>query len=124
MNDVELRAVELLEQTAKVLERDGWTARWLEDPGSGRRCVMGGMLAAAGRPPELTPGVLWAKADSIARTAVIALATVVDPDNSPGLSDWNRVASWNNRVGRTEEQVLDAVRVASMALCNEAEVAT
>jgi hypothetical protein len=124
MNDVELQAVELLERAAKILERDGWTVYWLKHPRSERRCVMGGMLAAAGRPPELTAGVLWAETDPVAHTAVAALANVVDPDIFRKLSNWDRVSSWNNRDDRTKEQVLDALRVASMALCNEAEVAT
>jgi len=118
--NVELQAAELLEQGAKILERDGWMTRLLHDDVSGKRCVMGGLLAAAGVEPKLFAGVSWVERDHVAATAVARLASVVDPDPvsqevwKP--SDWNRVAIWNNMPSRTQQQVLDAVQVAAMSL--------
>jgi len=122
MNTVELEAVELLEKAAKILERDGWTPYFLQSIFDGKRCVMGGLMTAAGISINNFVGTRWAKEDPVAVVAVAELGKVVDPDNSHRSDGWDRVVNWNNAEGRTQQEVLDAVRVASMALCNKAEV--
>jgi hypothetical protein len=83
---------------------------------------MGGLLAAAGLPPNLFIGVSWAEDNPVAVTAVRQLAEVVDPENRWDISNWGRVAMWNNRPSRTQQQVLGAVQVAAMALRAKTEV--
>jgi hypothetical protein len=124
VNTVELGAVELLEKAAKILERDGWTPHFLQSIFDEKRCVMGGLMTAAGIRISSFVGARWAKEDPVAVVAIAELGKVVDPDNSHRSDGWDRVVNWNNADNRTQQEVLDALRVASMALCNEAEVAT
>lgn len=114
--NVELQAAELLEQGAKILERDGWMPWVLHDDVSGKRCVMGGLMAVAGLEPSRYVGMPWARENPVAVTAIARLASVIDPEDQGGNPDWNRVVTWNNMSTRTQQQVLDAVHVAAMSL--------
>lgn len=120
-------AMQLLEKALAVLERDGWTSgRYIHE--DGRKCALGALGAALSPQnyryginiltctPEWVPG---------AKEALRRLADEADPYQAPqyrALTEpVGRIIAWNDREGRSYEDVVLAFKKAIEGNGNEDE---
>ena len=120
-------ATQLLEQALAILERDGWTSgRYIHD--DGRKCALGA-LGAALSPQNYRYGIKiltctpeWVPSG---QEALHRLATEVDPYQAPQYlaltSPMARIIAWNDREGRSYEDVVLAFKKAIEGNGNEDE---
>lgn len=101
---------EVLDGAADVIERDGWCQNDLTSD-DGRHCLMGAIGAHLGTLSESGWWNLLAfdEVESKITAARDAAALAAQIDVGPGMN----VANWNDAPERTEQEVLDALRLAA-----------
>lgn len=119
-------AMQLLEKALAVLERDGWAAgRYIQD--DGRKCALGALGAASGRDVRSGINMLVCVPYYIpgAQEALRRLADEVDPPISTEYlritQPVGRIIAWNDREGRSYEDVVLAFKKAIEGNGNEDE---
>lgn len=103
-----MKTSEVLDRAADLLERDGWCQGALHDS-AGRMCAVGALRRAIVVQVDLDPSTLG-QVDEVEEAARRRLMAVADPRGWVGAGG---VPDWNDREGRTFQDVLDTFRKAA-----------
>lgn len=117
MTDLDTQAADVLEAAVDLLVTRGWCA-WVLETETGRHCAIGAMIrggfgvmpqsvSVANRPPALE------------RALGAVVETVLEQMPSAFITNWERVAEWNNE-SLQPERVIDGLRLAAKELRNVA----
>lgn len=98
---VEYTIPDLLDKAADVIIERGWHQGDYQKPGGEAVCAMGALFAAAARSPR-TAGLNTADPRSAAAVAATCLKRHLGIESS--------LPAWNDSPGRTEDEVLAALR--------------
>lgn len=118
-------AADLLEDAGELIGRTGWCRDFLftgefGDSQEARHCAIGALLSVKGGQKRVSRWDPAAKEEDVL-AAIAALAGVVKNETTLFRGDqWSQVASWNNNVAASADDVIEAMKQASKELRNEA----
>lgn len=91
-----------LEETADLLERDGWIQGAYANP-QGQHCIVGAMSMVADETAKVRP-------HAFRYFLIEAVQHVIPPEQVRSTST---IVDWNDTQGRTKQEVLDTLRLAA-----------